>query len=1147
MQPPEDRDTPADDHEEDAFDDLLAGAFGAQPEGPPSVVERLAQQGRAVPSIHVPDPQDEAAPPLKHGGERAMPRAGDRIGRYVIIGEIARGGMGVVYQARDLDLGREVALKLLREERRDHAEILERFVEEAQISGQLQHPGIVPIYEMGLDASHRPWFAMELIRGRTLQRMLSEAGDAADERPGWLEIFEQVCRTLAYAHARQVIHRDLKPANVMVGAFGEVQVVDWGFAKVLARGGMADEIAAAARSTETAPETFRSGPDSSLSIAGSVVGTPSYMAPEQARGAHAEIDERADVFSLGAILCEILTGEPPYRRQPGSSILEQASEASLDDALERLEGVHDEPDLAALARRCMATEPGNRPATAEEVVEAIAAWRVQRAARERASREEAVAARERVRSERKARRLTLALGSVLVLVVAGAGIALHLGQLAEVERTREQDARIEGLFDSARLALADRDLEGARSDLERAAALIEAGPVSPHLPTVRAGLARTLEDALTARREAVEAGSVAMAAEQRDRRLRDQLEEALDGSLTGETAGTIAAAFAEYGIDFDGKPSTIAESIRARGDAALREDVVRALDTWAGLVNYRRGRSSEPIRHLLLIANDLDEDPWRQELRDATFAKDRERLVELAEEVDPTRTGRESIRFLVDALRTADEDTLALSVLRNAVKVHVDDAVLHQRLGATLVDDEEALEEAHRHVAMALALEPEDADNHRLLYRVLLKREGPEAALARLQVSRISLPESRRLSLEVARHQRQHGDLELALSELEILLASDTRDRWALRELALVHEARGDSEALSATNRRLRELRGPWRRGRPSGRTARTERPSIDLEWARADTASVLRELRRKVEDETSDATARLRLASLALATGRYELALDQAGAVDDGADRADAAMIEARALTELGLYADAQAAWDRAVEAGARSVRIDIALEDLERLRRRQASIDAGDIAMPPQTNWRDAFAHFRALARSGRPATALRDMQTLMTARQDRRSPERQGGRGSAGGRGEVRPPDGRRERSRRDGPGPEGRRRGGRPSMPGLPYSMLDRFLTLAEAGLPAAPQKDPASDEERERWRREAQRALQRQVHITKALRMRSSRRDLIEALHDLHWTSDPRLAPIRERSLALPGAEREQWRTIWARVDALAPGQAIPER
>src|SRR5581483_870979 len=149
--------------------------------------------------------------------------------------------MGAVLKGRDPDLGRDVALKVLRDDFRDDADMVRRFVEEAQIGGQLQHPGIVPIYELGTFADRRPFFSMKLVKGRTLAQLLEDRKGPDDDRPRVLSIFEAIAQTVAYAHARGVIHRDLKPSNVMVGAFGEVQVMDWGLAKVLPRGGAADD------------------------------------------------------------------------------------------------------------------------------------------------------------------------------------------------------------------------------------------------------------------------------------------------------------------------------------------------------------------------------------------------------------------------------------------------------------------------------------------------------------------------------------------------------------------------------------------------------------------------------------------------------------------------------------------------------------------------------------------------------------------------------------------------------------------------------------------------------------------------------------------------------------------------------------------
>ena len=187
-----------------------------------------------------------------------MPPTADRPVRVQLLGEIARGGMGVVLKGRDPDLGRDLAVKVLLEAHKEKPDLVRRFVEEAQIGGQLQHPGVVPVYELGTFGDRRPYFTMKLVKGQTLAELLAERKSPADDLPRFLAIFEQICQTMAYAHARDVIHRDLKPSNVMVGSFGEVQVMDWGLAKVLPRGGVVDDAAAG-----KAPDIRRSSPPAS--------------------------------------------------------------------------------------------------------------------------------------------------------------------------------------------------------------------------------------------------------------------------------------------------------------------------------------------------------------------------------------------------------------------------------------------------------------------------------------------------------------------------------------------------------------------------------------------------------------------------------------------------------------------------------------------------------------------------------------------------------------------------------------------------------------------------------------------------------------------------------------------------------------------
>lgn len=211
--------------------------------------------------------------------------------RYEILERIGEGGMGVVYLARDRELGREVALKVLRTPDPSPDE-RDRILREARILASLEHPGIAPVHDVGVLPDGRVFYVMKCARGERLDGCAHNARSRAE----LLRLFRQVCDAVAFAHAAGVIHRDLKPQNVMLGAFGEVLVLDWGVAKLRGHGG---EPTPASSPHPTGEDT----------APGAVMGTPGYMAPEQLDGS--AIDERADVFGLGGILCFLLTGDHP--------------------------------------------------------------------------------------------------------------------------------------------------------------------------------------------------------------------------------------------------------------------------------------------------------------------------------------------------------------------------------------------------------------------------------------------------------------------------------------------------------------------------------------------------------------------------------------------------------------------------------------------------------------------------------------------------------------------------------------------------------------------------------------------------------------------------------------------------------------------
>src|SRR6516225_3085495 len=213
------------------------------------------------------------------GGLRTPAGASNRAARYLLGEEIARGGMGVVYRATDCVLGRQVVVKVLQEKYAADSGMARRFADEARITGQLQHPNIPAVHDLGALPDGRPFLAMKLIKGKTLEDLLKRRPDPAERRGRFVAAFEQVCQAVAYAHAHDVIHRDLKPANVMVGAFGEVQVMDWGLAKVL--------VSSERERRGSDPEATRAGTvvytlrdsDEALTRAGSVLGTPAFMSP----------------------------------------------------------------------------------------------------------------------------------------------------------------------------------------------------------------------------------------------------------------------------------------------------------------------------------------------------------------------------------------------------------------------------------------------------------------------------------------------------------------------------------------------------------------------------------------------------------------------------------------------------------------------------------------------------------------------------------------------------------------------------------------------------------------------------------------------------------------------------------------------------
>ena len=567
-------------------------------------------------------------------GSAEMPAPGTRSSadRLQLLGEVARGGMGAILKGRDIDLGRDLAIKVLLEQHLKSPELIRRFVEEAQIAGQLQHPGIVPIYELGVMADRRPYIAMKLVKGQTLASLLDERSSARFDRTRLLAIFEQVCLTMAYAHARGVIHRDLKPSNVMVGSFGEVQVMDWGLAKVLPQGGVSDDATAGRVAHETVIQTARSGGNADASLAGSIMGTPAYMPPEQAGGAVERLDERADVFALGSMLCEILSGRPAYTGRSSAEIQRKAALGNLGEAFGRLDAAEVDAELSALAKECLASEPEDRPRDAGVVAGRLRTYlasldeRMNQArlaeaaasARAEEAKQTAAAAEGRARAERRARWLTAGLAAaVLALGGLGAGGYTWVENQRAGRRTTTARAVHAALEQAVRLqgearAAAGRDVSrwvAALAQVERTDDLVKQGDA---------------DAPLRGQVEAVRGDIRAAAPRPRTRR---------DGwRPTGPCSKAwraCAAGWPTTGTGSGPTPATPPRSAR-RGSTSMRPSRSRPgrgsprgtvpvelagyLDHWA---HVRRETNAPPAswQRLVAAARAADPDPWRDKLR----------------------------------------------------------------------------------------------------------------------------------------------------------------------------------------------------------------------------------------------------------------------------------------------------------------------------------------------------------------------------------------------------------------------------------------------------------------------------------------------------------------------------------------------------
>jgi predicted Ser/Thr protein kinase len=296
--------------------------------------------------------------------------------RYELRTKLGEGGMGEVLLCKDTRIGREVALKVIRAEHGARPDLRKRFLREVRVQGQLEHPSIVPVYDLGKDPQRKAYFTMKRVRGQTLEQILSalRRGDVEAERQHTryklLSAFATACLAVHFAHTRGVLHRDLKPGNIMLGDFGEVYVLDWGLAKVTSVDGsrtLPDDT-----SSVSLPQASESGEGGAgLTATGVLMGTPGYMAPEQIRDEFGALGPGVDIYALGAILFELLTLQPLHGRGTANELMKSTlAGVDIEAALRRAER-DAPPELVAIVARATARRPEKRFGTAREMHEAF--------------------------------------------------------------------------------------------------------------------------------------------------------------------------------------------------------------------------------------------------------------------------------------------------------------------------------------------------------------------------------------------------------------------------------------------------------------------------------------------------------------------------------------------------------------------------------------------------------------------------------------------------------------------------------------------------------------------------------------------------------------------------------------------------------
>ncbi len=693
-------------------------------------------------------------------------------GRYELLEIIGQGGMGVVWRAHDRELDREVALKLLRAELGANPERCRRFVEEAKIAGALQHPGIVPVYDRGVTDEGEPYFTMKLVRGETLKARLATLPAVVSERAALLSTMLRVAEAVAAAHAQAVIHRDLKPSNIMLGALGEVLVMDFGLAKLLSDLGPQER-------TERRTEPWASPSGSDTTRTGAVLGTPLYMAPEQALGQASRHSARSDVYSLGSMIFEVLAGRPFALKAP-SEPPDKDAHAAEEFAALKARG-WDEA-LLTLVRECVATDPAERPEHAGIVASRLAAHLAAQDAARRAAETALLAAAASARSERRARILTTTLFSVVIVAALSGAWAWWSGE--QKGRARESLANSTAATAIRQLSIAATEARSRTTDdlalWQKATAMLE-GAASPwKSASVRPELRDEGEALAMQIRSGLDAALAAESARQREQAMVAELDRVrswyADLRRFGDDDQAYSEAFTRFGIDIDRLP---ADEVRARIEQSpIRDRLLNALLDWSRVrLSVPAKRHARDGAYLLNIAGTMIDTPELRHVFELIGNRDDAAAQDAADKLDMRSVPITHLVFIGDWLLTAKAPGKSIDFLKRALVLHPDSGEAIGSLVYALeeLNDPSGFAEGVRYLMAACALRP-DSTYLRACVGNFLDRSGDKAGAKKWfdQLEAI-MPDDLHFLYFRGLFARTEGDLERAIACFRRVLAQDPK------------------------------------------------------------------------------------------------------------------------------------------------------------------------------------------------------------------------------------------------------------------------------------------------------------------------------------------------------------------------------------